>query len=357
MRAIVLKLIPLSLKEPLKKWLAQISTGFITLFSRNGFLASFYYLLFDRSFYREHKATLKGKIEFQRRLSDVAESSALLRRNIHRLEKGLIMQPRRDSFAENYILETVEAYRRAVHKSSYCQDEELWAYDVLQKYFAVVKDVGRIVQARSLFDSISTPQSAGLQQQKSIPYVHQELQDPGIDYEHLKQLFVRRRSVRWYQQKRVDPELLKKAVSAATLAPSACNRQPFYFNYTVDPERATEIAKCAMGTVGFAENLMSLIVVVGDLSNYPAERDRHVIYIDASLAAMQLMLSLETLGLSTCPINWPDVEDREQEIAQKLGFSYFERPIMLIAVGHAEPQGGVPFSQKKSTNLLLKEMK
>lgn len=357
MRALVLKIIPLSLKEPLKKWIAQLSISFVTLFSTNGFFASLYYFLFDRSFYREHKAALKGRIEFQRKLSDLAESSALLRRNIHRLEKGLIMQPRRDSFAENYILETVDVYHKAVCKNDFCQDEVLWGYDVLSKYFDVVKDVGRITQARARFAAIEKPQNADNGAQKSIPYDHQQLLTPGVDYEQLKDLFTRRRSVRWYQSKPVEPELLEQAVSAASLAPSACNRQPFYFSYTTDPQKATDIAKCAMGTVGFAENLVALIVVVGDLSNYPAERDRHVIYIDGSLAAMQLMLSLETLGLSTCPINWPDVEDREREIAEKMGLAYHERPIMLMAVGYAQPHGGVPFSQKKSVSLLLKEMK
>jgi len=31
------------------------------------------------------------------------------------------------------------------------------------------------------------------------------------------------------------------------------------------------------------------------------------------LAAMQLMLAFETLGLSTCSINWPDIEIAEKK--------------------------------------------
>ena len=100
-----------------------------------------------------------------------------------------------------------------------------------------------------------------------------------------------------------------------------------------------------------------IIAVVGDLSSYPAERDRHVIYIDGSLVTMQLMLALETLGLSTCAINWPDVENREQKLDKLLNLNKYERTIMLLAVGYADPQGGIPFSQKKNSLDLVKVIK
>ena len=97
------------------------------------------------------------------------------------------------------------------------------------------------------------------------------------------------------------------------------------------------------------------MAVVGDLSAYPLERDRHLIYIDASLASMQLMLAAETLGLATCPINWPDIERAEQRIRDLLDLPPHERVIMLIAIGYGDPEGGVPYSQKKQSNVLVHE--
>lgn len=96
------------------------------------------------------------------------------------------------------------------------------------------------------------------------------------------------------------------------------------------------------------------MVVVGDLSAYPYERDRHLIYVDASLASMQLMLALETLGLSSCPINWPDIEVMERGMAEVLDLSFHERPIMLISVGYPDPTGNIPFSQKKSSDSMIR---
>ena len=165
-----------------------------------------------------------------------------------------------------------------------------------------------------------------------------------------------RRSVRWYQEKKVPMESIEQALAVATQAPSACNRQPFSFFVFNEPEEAQKIGKIPMGTVGFSHNFQCTVVVVGELSAYPHERDRHVIYIDASLASMQFMLALETLGLSSCVINWPDEEFCEKEMTKTLKLNFDQRPIMLISVGYAQQTGKIPFSQKKSPNQLIKEV-
>jgi nitroreductase len=110
-----------------------------------------------------------------------------------------------------------------------------------------------------------------------------------------------------------------------------------------------------MGTVGFAENIPALAVVVGDLSCYQEYRDRHLIYIDASLAAMQFMLALEALGLASCPINWPDIESREQSMQKLLALPVYHRPVMLIAIGYAAPTALVAYSQKKELEQLVSD--
>lgn len=352
LRARLVSLIPVFARQRIKAGFAAIKRAVIRCCAGNGFLASVYYTLFSRKFYREHKAVLQAQLEFARRVQKPLNSSARLRRNIHRLEKGLIMQPRRPVFAEAYIGETLNAYKAALASKDLCPQELGWATDVLQQYFAVVNDNPLIAAARQQFNALGHGGSPG----SAVPYEHQTLPDNPVSYSQLFTLFQRRRSVRWYQQKAVEPALLQQAVAAAALAPTACNRQPFQFYVINNADKAADIAKCAMGTVGFANNIPCLIVVVGDLSAYEAERDRHVIYIDAALASMQLMLALESLGLQSCPINWPDEEPREHEMAQKLKLQYWQRPVMLLATGYALPEGGVPFSQKKPPQQLIKEI-
>lgn len=353
MKKIILKLIPASAKHSLKLWLESLKMAFLTLFAWNGFFASVFYCFFSREFFREHKAVMQGRLAYHKSLVAVGQSSILLRRNIHRLEKGLIMRPRRDVFADGYILETVDSYIKVHAASDACTNELSWATDVLTEYFAIVGKGPRIDKARAQFAAVQNK----LESKGCLPYTHSQLPECPLDYDGLMTLFTRRRSVRWYQDKPVDMALIRKAVQAATLAPSACNRQPYEFHVVSDSDKVVNVAKCAMGTVGFAENLPCIIAVVANLDAYPAERDRHVIYIDSSLATMQLMLACETLGLSTCAINWPDIEQNERALAKELSLEYHQRPIMLLAVGYADPEGGIPFSQKKSDQLLVKEVK
>lgn len=325
------------------------------IFSANRWLANLYYFLFSRQFDREHLVVLKGRAAYHRALRSMDDTSPLLRRNVHRLEKGLIMQPRRNVFAEAFILETVRCYNRATARPGYSEDELRWATDVLDEYFSVVGDTPHISTARKEYAQAAGERVRGSNGEARAfkPYSLAECPETDISFERLATLFLRRRSVRWYKQQPVHSDLIQQAINAAALAPSACNRQPYRFIVADDPDRATEIAECAGGTTGFAQQLPAIIVVVGDLSAYPKERDRHLIYIDASLASMQLMLAAETLGLSTCPINWPDVDWSERKLQGILGLPEYERVVMLIAIGFGDPASGIPYSQKKQNSLIM----
>jgi nitroreductase len=325
----------------------------LPLTSSSGLIASAHYLFLSRRFRREHRAVLAGRLAYERGLGAPLRSSPLLRRNVHRLEKGLVMRPRQPVFAEDYIEETVQELGRLGLTGGLDPIEEKWATDVLADYFGAVTDTAPVARARSRFELLVAGRREG-QVPASVPRARAEGAKSDVSYEQFLALCRQRRSVRWFEQRTVPGDLVLKALDAAAQAPSACNRQPFLFRYFDRPEDAHRIAGIAMGTTGYAENVPALVVLIADLGCYPEERDRHVPYIDASLAAMQFMLALETLGLASCPINWPDIEYREREMAVALGLPWHLRPVMLIALGYPDPKGGVPFSAKKSSQSLLR---
>ena len=322
-------------------------------FKSKRILASIYYTFFSRNFGREQKAVLAGKLAYEQSLKEIGETSVLLRRNIHKLEKGLIMQPRRDVFGEGVIGETVKIYEIAIKKGNLNTEEKKWFTDVLTKYFTVVKNTNTIMKVREKFEACVEQDNNS---EKFIPYTFDTLPELSVNYEQLHKLFLKRRSVRWYKNKDVSITLIDKAVNLATLAPSACNRQPYSFYVSKTRKKAVEMALCAGGTPGWAKGIPCTIAIIGDLSAYPRERDRYLIYVDGSLASMQLMLALETLGLSTCPINWPDIEREEKKMATLLKLKPYERPVMLLSVGYALNQGGIAYSQKKNANTLIKQV-
>jgi nitroreductase len=319
--------------------------------------ASLYYAFLNPRFGREHLAVLAGRLAYDRGLDAPAATSPLLRRNVHRLEKGLVMRPRQPFFAEDYVEDTVRAFVAAERSGALDVNELKWARDVLDEYFAVVQDTPPIGRARALYAARSAAGPAAAQDGADdswSPRPREQGIRSGVGFDDFLALCRQRRSVRWFRPDPVPRELVLRAVEAAAQAPSACNRQPFLFRYLERPEAARRIAGIAMGTTGYAGQLPALIVVVGDLSCFPHERDRHVPYIDASLAAMQLMLALETLGLASCPINWPDVEALERRMQRELRLPPHLRPVMLLALGYPDPQGGVPHSAKKPPEALLR---
>jgi len=342
------------LKRILRDLVDRLDRRLLPLAASGGLVASAYFLFCSRQFRREHRAVLAGRLAYYRGLDQPLRSSPLLRRNVHRLEKGLVMQPRAATFAADYIGETVDEFARLRAAGTLDPVEDQWAADVLAEYFAVVQDAPPIAQARARYASLAT-KPAGPAELRCIPHARSSWPDVPVSYDQFLGLCRRRRSVRWFEQRPVPRELVMQAVDAAAQAPSACNRQPFLFRYFGASADAARVAGMAMGTTGYAENIPALVVVLGDLGCYPEERDRHVAYIDASLAAMQFMLALETLGLASCPINWPDIEYRERLMDRELELPPHLRPVMLLAVGYAEPSGGVPFSAKKTGAALLRE--
>jgi nitroreductase len=312
-----------------------------------------YYTFLARGFRREQRAAFAGKKDHLGAVG-VDPVRFTLRRNIHRLEKALIMRPRRPTFARDYIGETVEAYRtvlRSDQAEPVRAPELKWFGDVLTQYFATVEGDAALLAWKRQFDELDTGRDG---EPTSAPYERAvlESQPCAVSYADLFELFRRRRSTRWFQDRPVPRELIDQAIVAALQAPSACNRQPFEFRVLDDPALRQTVARLPAGTAGFADNLPVVIVVVGKLNAYFDERDRHVIYIDGALASMSLMLALVTLGLASCPINWPDVEARERAMEQALGLRPWERPIMLIGVGYADPTGGIPFSEKSALEVM-----
>lgn len=298
---------------------------------------------------REQWAVLSGRRAYYKNLGSDRATHVELRRNVHRLEKGILMQPRREVFARDYIEETVEFYavalRRPATVSNLDAGEMQWAHDVLVEYFSIVTGADASVErSRAAFEALATfgtPASVH-------PYPQADLPKTGITYEQILELAESRRSVRWFQDRPVERELIDKALLVARQSPSACNRLPYEYLVFDDPATVQQVAGIPFGATGYAHQIPTVIVVKGDLSNYFSPRDRHVPYIDASLATMGFIYALETLGLSSSCINWPDFEPLEGRMAKTLRLKPHERVIMLLAVGYAQPDALVAYSKKKS---------
>jgi nitroreductase len=111
-----------------------------------------------------------------------------------------------------------------------------------------------------------------------------------------------RRSIRRFQQKKIDTQTLKKMVNAARLAPSAANLQPLEFFVVDEKNLCDKIFECT-GWAGYIKPTWK-----------PSESERPVAYIiilvndknntwylrDASFAAGNIVLTAESDGIGSC---------------------------------------------------------
>lgn len=312
-------------------------------FVRRNSGGSMYYSFVSSAFSREHDAVHAG-VQRNAELEARGDETFELRRRIHMLEKGLTMRPRRAEFAVDYIERVVEKCTIATQRGLLTPNAQAWARDVLRGYFGATASSRHpaIIRARAAF--------AAIQFDEEMPYSGPIKQGrPQVvptEIEMMERLAIRRRSTRWYSADVVPRECVERAIAVAVEAPTACNRVPYRFIVFDKPHDATRIASLAGGTRGYADNLTGLVAVVGDLSAYVEERDRHLIYIDGGLASMSLIHAFEAQGIATCCINWPDVAGADASIAEAVGLAPWERVVMLIAFGYADPDGLAPQSPK-----------
>lgn len=154
---------------------------------------------FKAQLQEDELSVLRGIGAFKKGCSRVAPSHPLLRRNIHRLEKGLCMPSRRASFAKEYIEETVRLYEIVVSSADRSEPETLWVHDVLERYFSVTdKQDPRIAVALQqwLQVKVALPPHAPYQE-SDLAAVAAGVTAEG-EFGALLSLARRRRSQRWF---------------------------------------------------------------------------------------------------------------------------------------------------------------
>lgn len=345
----MLRIVPKRFHAPLRQFKHTALARLAQVLSKSTALSAFYYAVVG-SLRLEQQAILAGRAMYHQSTQKRLDFNPHLRRCIHRLEKGLLMRPRRDVFGQSYIVETVNLFSLAatgLENATIIPTELQWAHDVLEEYFSVVGHSEQIDKARHGFRLAQVRMAPSTTSVPLIPYARNLAGGPPVKFADFANLAHRRRSVRWFLPQGVPRQLIDDAIMVAGQSPTACNRQPFEFLVYDDSSLVQQIATLPGGTGGFAHNIPSLVVLVAKHRHFFHERDRHLGYIDASLAAMAFIFAIETTGLSTCAINWPDVPKAHKAAAKLIGLDADERLVMLIAVGYPDPDGLVASSAKK----------
>lgn len=145
---------------------------------------------------------------------------------------------------------------------------------------------------------------------------------------------LKRRSIRKFTRKYVEPDMLKELVEYAGTAASGMNMQPLKYVIVSSDEKATEIFKYTRwagylkgkGSPSFEERPPAFILVLADLEILKSGYE-----LDAGAAVQNMILAAYSLGLATC---WLGAIDRK-EIRRIVSLGKRYRIISAVAVGYA----------------------
>jgi len=114
-------------------------------------------------------------------------------------------------------------------------------------------------------------------------------------------LLEKRRSIRKFKQKEVEPEKIERLVEAALRAPSSMGNNPWEFIVVKKPDLLAKLSTAKEHGSQFLRNAALGIVVCAD-------PDKSQVWVeDASIAAIFIHLAAESLELGSC---WVQIRER-----------------------------------------------
>ncbi|OQA84414.1 MAG: Albonoursin synthase [Lentisphaerae bacterium ADurb.Bin242] len=180
-----------------------------------------------------------------------------------------------------------------------------------------------------------------------------------MNYDALMALIRHRQSCRAYDPgKEVSDADILKALEAARLAPSSCNKQPWRFIIVRDKAARERICKEGLLpgiSMSWILNAPVIIVLCAEPRPFihwlaPILSGVQYQLIDLGIAGAHMNLAFEALGLSVCWIGW----FKEKMIRKLLGIPAGIQPAALITLGY-EKERHEPTSRLEMPRIAFKE--
>jgi nitroreductase len=142
-----------------------------------------------------------------------------------------------------------------------------------------------------------------------------------------------RYSSRKYKSQSIEKEKLELVLEAGRIAPSASNKQPWYFIVVDEPELLQNIKSCYQKD--WIQSAPCVIVILGD-HNLSWKRDdgKDHCDVDISIAIDHMTLAATNIGLSTCWICKFDAK----KTSEIFNLPSHIEPIALLPIGYPEDQ-------------------
>lgn len=248
----------------------------------------------------------------------------------HSIEKGLSLDKPKKIFGENKAEELLGILER--------MDKKCFEYDVamsiLDEYIKTRQYKSeKIASIKSRFDELQR-----LYGYNKIPsgveYVSRGaiLCNENMNFEK----FVHgRHDIRKTTKDKIKEEWILKAIKIASMAPSACNRQPWRVYYSMDDKKNRDLGGIVSGNRTFMDDMKYYCAIVLDHKYFANRVDEfRQIYLNAGIFIAYFVLALHYLGIGSCIMQFTGlVEDADVKSRAILKLSDTEQVMAVIGYG------------------------
>jgi nitroreductase len=303
---------------------------------------SFVFTGFLYDFYRFYRyAAWRG-------LNDKCKKDYAAVKIYHRLEKSLSLRGRRSQSGVEAVIALDKHLRVTRESGAEFGFQEKVGVGVLRGFLNQFP-AGNI-EISQVKESIKEYQNEGGVEEGFLHYSNEELSE-GI-LENPEKFFMSRFSVRSFQSRKVEPELIERALTLACKTPSVCNRQAWHV-YGISNRHDIDMALSFQnGNRGFGGSVENLLIITADLSAFDTASERYQHWIDGGMYSMSIIMALHSLGLAACCLNWSKGPVDDMKIRSKVKIQDCHSILMMVAVGYADEKLNVCRSTRRPLNEL-----
>lgn len=266
------------------------------------------------------------------------ESKILM--NTHKIEKALSMPNRYKVFSQDIVKELMYDCTLVGVE----QDIINYALSTILKY------------RNSLDSSI-------LENEYIIEWINSQVKLDGFDIKHvsnglvqcqersLMDVALNRHSVRNFSDKCVPIESIKKALLVANSLPSACNRQACSIKIIDNKSLREKLLLLQTGNKGIIAPVLG--VIVGNAEVFTQDNEEKALHYHGGMFSAGFVLGLESLGLSSCILNWHVDSEINKMAKDLLGLDKKAEIISFIFIGFAMLGKQEAYSYKKNISGLI----
>ncbi len=242
--------------------------------------------------------------------------SLLLRKRTHHLERYLFAP---DSYPSDLAEKISGEIEELLNRGSDISDaQKKWAQKILDEY-KTGKECG---------SSALCPMLINNAERRNAPV--------GVD--DLMELMRCRRSRRVFVDIPLTQSEKVAICRAAQYAPSSCNRQSLYLIFVEDLELKRFVASTVPGGHQFFAKAPCILLIVSDAGDYRYPEDRTGPFSDGAVAAQNIYLLCETMGLGCCMGSYSSFGNiiHEEEVRNKLRIPETHLIVAAMAIGKSK---------------------